>query len=112
MKITKRRICLILLVFIFWGVSVRAQDNQGILNKQMRDALMMIYNADNEQLDKLKKEILAVYQSQGESGLRHFIKGKKKDITIPIIIIFIESGIKEKKVIAQDCRYPLGREKK
>ena len=52
-------------------------------------------HADTEK--KLRKEILAVYQSKGEQGLRDFFQKQKDKITNKFIVDFAEAGLRERK---------------
>jgi len=47
--------------------------------------------------EKLREEILAVYQANGEQGLRDFLKKSKNRITNKFIVDFAKSGAKERK---------------
>lgn len=52
---------------------------------------------DQEKEKQLREEILAVYQSRGEPGLRDLFKEKEKEITCPFIRRFFIAGTDEKK---------------
>jgi CHAT domain-containing protein/Tfp pilus assembly protein PilF len=52
---------------------------------------------DTEQDKKLREEILSIYKSKGEEGLRGFVKDKKDTISNKFIVDFAESGVKERK---------------
>ena len=82
-KFLKKGINLILILFLFWGISTLAfgQDK----NKNAND-------------DKpLREEVLTVYQSGGEQGLRNFIKKQGDKITNKFIVDFAEAGVDERK---------------
>jgi len=78
--IGSERLKIVFILFFVLGAAVFSQDKQGT----------------GDQDKGLKGEILDVYQSQGEVGLRNFIKERKKDITFFIIIEFEETGFKQK----------------
>jgi len=48
-------------------------------------------------VEKLREEILAVYQAKGESGLREFFKKSKNRISNKFIVDFAEAGVNERK---------------
>jgi CHAT domain-containing protein/predicted negative regulator of RcsB-dependent stress response len=58
-----------------------------------------VFSQDKESNEdqKLREEIIAVYQSKGEQGLRDFFKKNKKQITNKFILDFSEEGVKERK---------------
>ena len=51
----------------------------------------------DEQDKQLREEILAVYKSGGEQGLRGFVKKQKDKISNKFIVDFAESGVNERK---------------
>lgn len=56
----------------------------------------------SEDKDKgLRDQILAVYQSGGEQGLRDFFKQKEKEITGKFIIDFAEAGLVSQKICSK-----------
>jgi hypothetical protein len=70
----KVRILFVLLFFL--GAFVFCQENQ------------------TESEEKLKEEILAVYKSKGEEGLRNFVKDKRDSIENKFIVELAKSGVK------------------
>jgi tetratricopeptide (TPR) repeat protein len=80
-KHIKKGIKLILTIFLFFSftVSVFLQEKQSDREKQLRE------------------EIIIVYQSKGEQGLRDFFKKNKKQITNKFILNFAETGLNERK---------------
>jgi len=59
---------------------------------------MLVFGQENqvENDNKLKEEILAVYKSAGEEGLRDFVKSKKDIIGNEFIVELAKSGVKER----------------
>ncbi|MCX6580188.1 MAG: CHAT domain-containing protein [Candidatus Aminicenantes bacterium] len=79
--IGRKGLRIVFILFFVLGAAVFSQDKQGIEDK-----------------DKgLREEILAVYQSKGEQGLRDFFKERGKEITGKFIVDFAEAGVKERK---------------
>jgi len=78
---SSKRLKIVFILFFVLGVAAFSLDKQGIEDK-----------------DKgLREEILAVYQSKGEQGLRDFFKEKGNEITGKFIVDFAEAGVKERK---------------
>ena len=62
--------------------------------------LVTIFCSRDKQVNEnkqLREEILAVYQSGGEQGLRHFVRNKKDKISNKFIVDFAKDGVKERK---------------
>ena len=76
----KRQGFFILFLFFFFGMIVFAREDK--------------CNTDN---NKLKEEILAVYNYKGEDGLRDFVKEKIDNINPKFIANFAEAGVNERK---------------
>lgn len=74
----KRKLQIFFILLFFLGTFVFGMENQ----------------AENDK--KLKEEILAVYESEGEEGLRNFVKSRKDHITNKFISGFAESSVKER----------------
>lgn len=62
--------------------------------------------------DKLKTELMAVFQSKGENGIRDFAKERIIGIDNKFIVEFAENGVKERKKEALDVCLILAEEKK
>lgn len=78
---SSKRLKMVFILFFVLGLVVFSQEKQGVEDK-----------------DKgLREEILAVYQSGGEQGLRDFFKQKGKEINGKFIVDFAEAGVKERK---------------
>ena len=73
-------VLLMLLFFICLGLSVFGQEKKG----------------DGDKDKKLREEILAVYKSKGEEGVRDFVKGKRGSYDKYLIINLCEAGLEEK----------------
>lgn len=69
--------------------------------------------SDNQawDIDKLKTELTAIFQSKGESGVRDFVKGRIDSIGGRFIIEFTESVVKGKKKESLDLCLILAEEK-
>jgi tetratricopeptide (TPR) repeat protein len=52
---------------------------------------------NDENNEKLKADILSLFKSKGEEGLRNFVKKHNDKISNQFIVDFAESGVKEKK---------------
>ena len=68
------------LFFIFFGIGL-CQNN----------------NPTDDDEKKLREEIIALYQSKGDPGVRDFVNKKKDKITHKFIEDFTEAGVKERK---------------
>jgi len=77
-KMGSRSLQIFFILFCFFCLLVFGQENQ----------------AEND--NKLKKEILAVYKSAGEEGLRNLVKSKKDIIGNEFIIDLAKSAVKER----------------
>ncbi len=77
----KRKKGIFFILFCFFVLLVIGQANQ----------------PGDEKEEKLKEEILAVYKSGGEEGLRNFVKNRNEDIRNEFIVEFAKSGEKERK---------------
>ena len=71
---------IVFILVFFLGVCVFSQDKQ----------------VNENENKKLREEILTVYQSIGEQGLRDFMKKKKDKIANKFIVDFAELGVKER----------------
>jgi CHAT domain-containing protein/predicted negative regulator of RcsB-dependent stress response len=81
-NMVRRNIVKIVFILLFFlGVCISSQDKQ--------------LNEDKDK--KLREEILSVYQSKGEQGLRDFVKKEKEKITNKFIVDFAKAGLKERK---------------
>ena len=89
---TKRQAFFIVFIFFFVFVSDHAQENQSVIPEQLKDTLMALYNTDNMRINKLKEEIQAEYESRGESGVRDFVKERRNEITLPLIVEIADSA--------------------
>jgi tetratricopeptide (TPR) repeat protein len=67
---------IVFILFVFFAAIVFAQDKQGDDNKELRE------------------EILAVYKSRGEKGLRDYVKKNQDKISNTFIVDFAKSGVK------------------
>lgn len=93
-----RSVQILFILFFFFGSIVSLQGNQG--------------NEKNN--EKLKKEILSVFKSKGEDGLRNFTRNKKDIIRNKFIVTLAKSGYKERniewliisKVLAEEKKDP------
>jgi CHAT domain-containing protein/Tfp pilus assembly protein PilF len=74
----QQKISLVFILFTFFVSIVFCQENQINDNK------------------KLKEEILAVFKTGSEEGLRDFVKSNKDSIENKFIVNFAESGVKER----------------
>jgi tetratricopeptide (TPR) repeat protein len=72
---------IVFMLFLFLGMAAFPQDKQA--------------NEDKDK--KLREEILTVYQTKGELGLRDFIKKSKNQLANKFILDFAAAGITERK---------------
>ncbi|HLP48943.1 MAG TPA: tetratricopeptide repeat protein, partial [Candidatus Kapabacteria bacterium] len=84
------------IIFFFLWESGQAQENQSLIPKHLKDALMALYNTDNMHIDKLKDELMAAYRVQGETGVRNLIKEKNNEINLPLVIEITDSAFTNK----------------
>ena len=92
----QRQIINILFLFVFfWGITEAAEKTGSLLPPQLKKQLMLLYNTNETNTKRLKKEILARYISQGEEGLRRLARKRKSDMTPPVIIEIVASGFTE-----------------
>jgi hypothetical protein len=60
---------------------------------------LLVFGQESQAEDdkKLKEEILSVYKSAGEEGLRNFVKNRKDKIPKKFVVKLSESGVNERK---------------
>lgn len=90
----KRKMQILFILLFFLGTFIFGQENQTDKDK------------------KLKEDILAVYKSKGEEGLRNFVKDKRSSIEIKFIVELAESGVKGKNEELLNISLIIAEEKK